>query len=124
MPLIQFIGAAVGVGTIAVLASIIWPRISADPRPAPLNTVHEAVIQTEQGKELENTLGVSDEQVMHPVDLGTLISNGAQGVVNQISNSAQHAVTVKLLETVSGQFEQLSDEDKETFRAQVCNPTP
>lgn len=122
MPVLQFIGAAVGAGAVVIAASLLWPRLSPDPRPDALTKVHDVVLETKAGQDLANTLGVSDESTIQPVSVSSLASSAVQNVVTTVSSQAQSAVTTHVLEVVVKQVEQLSPQEQEKFRQLICAP--
>lgn len=122
MPLFQFIGAAIGGSVVIAFASLIWPRVSSDPRPPALTRVREMVIETPVGANLAQVLGVTDESAAEPISIGSLVTSGANAVVDTVAKSAQRAVTNRVLETLATQFNGLPEEDKAAFRAQICAP--
>lgn len=122
MQVLQFIGAAVGAGAVIIVTSLLWPRVTADPRPEPLTKVHDAVLETKAGQDLANTLGVSDETSIQPVSVSSLASSAVQNVVTSVSTQAQSAVTTHVLEVVVKQVEQLSPDEQEKFRQLICAP--
>lgn len=124
MPLFQFIGAAIGGSVVIAFASLIWPRISSDPRPTALTKVRDMVIETPAGVNLANVLGVADESAAEPINISDLVTTGTNAVINTVATTAQRTVTNRMLETLAGQFNGLPEEDKASFRAQICDPAP
>lgn len=124
MPLFQFIGAAIGGSIVIAVASLIWPRISSDPRPPALTRVREMVIETPAGASLANVLGVADESATERINIHDMVSTGTTAVINTVATTAQRAVTNRVLETLASQFNSLPEEDKASFRAQICEPAP
>lgn len=124
MPLFQFIGAAIGASVAISVTSLVWPRVTREPRPEALSRVREVVMQTQVGQGVAQVLGVADEAVVQPLDVNSAVTSGATYVINSVTRSAQHAVTARLIESVAKQFNELSEEDKASFRAQICVPPP
>ena len=122
MPLFQFIGAALGAGVMLSLTSLIWPRVTIDPRPPVLTKVHDVVLQTEVGKNAAMVLGVSDESQVHPVSLPLLVQEGATAALDGVVTTVQHNATSKLMESLAKQFEKLPADEKAAFRAEICQP--
>ena len=122
MPTLQFIGAAVGAGMVVIVSSLLWPRLTADPRPEALTKVHDVVLETKAGQDLANTLGVSDEGSIQPVSVSSLASSAVQNVVTAVSTQAQSAVTTHVIEAVVKQVEQLPPQEQEKFRQLICAP--
>ena len=122
MQLFQFAGAALGASVVISLASLLWPKVSAEPRPPVLSKVREMVVSTDIGKNAAQVLGVTDEANTVPVQIGSFVAGTANAAIDSVTRSAQHAVTARLLETLAGQFNGLPDEDKKAFRARICTP--
>ncbi len=122
MPLFQFIGATIGASVVVTLASLLWPKVTREPRPEALSRVRDVVIQTQVGQQLAQVLGVTDETNAEPVNLGEVVTSGTNAALNTVAKSAQHAVTSRLLESLGKQFNDLPQVEKEAFRAQVCEP--
>ncbi len=124
MPLIQFIGALVGAGVMVSFASLIWPKVTSDPRPPALTRVRETVIHTQLGWNAAQVLGVADEAGVEPVSVGELVAQGANAAVTSVVETTKQTVTSQLLRQLAGQFGRLSEEEKEAFRAEICQPQP
>ncbi len=124
MPLFQFIGAAIGASVAISVTSLVWPRVTREPRPEALSRVREVVMQTQVGQGVAQVLGVADEAVVQPLDVNSAVTSGATYIIDSVTKSAQHAVTARLIESVAKQFNELSEEDKASFRAQICVPPP
>lgn len=122
MPLFQFIGAAIGASVVISVTSLIWPRVTREPRPEALSRVREVVMQTQMGQGVAQVLGVADETVAMPIDVNSAVSHTATYVIDSVTKSAQRAVTSRLIESIAKQFNELSEEDKASFRAQICVP--
>jgi hypothetical protein len=122
MPLFQFIGAAVGASAMVTFASLLWPKVTNQPRPEALTRVRDVVINTQIGQGIAQVLGVTDETNVTPVNLNDVITTGTNTAINTITKSAQRAVSSQLLQSLAKQFNELPEEEKATFRAQVCEP--
>lgn len=122
MPLFQFIGAAIGATVFVSLTSLLWPKVTSEPRPEALTRVRDVVMQTQVGQGIAQTLGVTDEVGVEPVNVADLVTTGTNAALDTVTKTAQHAVASRLLESVAKQFNELSEEEKATFRAQICQP--
>ncbi len=123
MPLFQFIGAAVGAGAVVVFASLVWPKITSQPRPESLDKVRDVVMETEVGKNIANTLGVTNDTTVTPVSISSLAASAAQTVVTNIVKETQNTVTTKVLESAVKQFDQLPQAEQSKFRQLICTPS-
>ena len=122
MPLIQFVGAAIGSAVIISIASLAWPRITTKPRPPALSKVRDIVIETKVGKEVADVLGVADETNVAPVNVGTLVASEGSTIVSNLGTAAQNAVTSKLIEQLTSQFDKLPEQQKAEFQKRICQP--
>jgi len=122
MQLFQFIGAAIGGSVFVVFASLIWPRVTNQPRPEALTKVREIAIQTSAGHNLAQVLGVTEESSIQSTSIHDVVTTGTNAAIDAVTKSAQHAVTTKILESLGNQFNNLPEEEKQTFRAQICLP--
>lgn len=121
MQTVRIIGAVIGGACIVAVLSVVWPIFSEDPRPEALTRVYGAVIETPLGQNLESVLGVASGE---PLSVSSVVTTGTSAVVDAVTKSAQRAVTSKILESLAGQFEHLTQEEKEEFRALICEPIP
>ncbi|MEK7533263.1 MAG: hypothetical protein AAB542_02405 [Patescibacteria group bacterium] len=122
MPLFQFIGATIGASVVISLASLVWPKVTSEPRPEALNRVRDVVMRTQVGQGVAQVLGVTDETGAAPIDVRSAAVTGTNMVIDSVTKSAQHAVTTRLMESLAKQFNGLPEEDKASFRAQICEP--
>lgn len=122
MPLFQFIGAAIGGSIVIVFASLIWPKVTSDPRPEALTKVRDMAIQTSAGQNLAQVLGVTEESGITPTSVGDIVTVGTNAAIDAVTKSAQHAVTTRILESLAKQFNDLPEDEKAAFRAEICQP--
>ncbi len=122
MPLFQFIGAVIGGSVVVVFASLLWPRVTSEPRPEALTKVREITIETPVGYNLATVLGVTDETGIAPTSVNEVVTTGTNAAIDAVAKSAQHAVTVRIMESLANQFNDLPEDEKATFRAQICAP--
>lgn len=122
MALVQYIGVALGASVFVSFASLVWPKLTSQPRPQPLTQVREVVIQTPLGAQVANVLGVTDEVNVTPVHVGTFVAEQANAAVVTVQKSAQRAVTSRVLHQLAGQFDQLPEDQKVEFQKLVCDP--
>ncbi len=114
----QFILVALSSAAVVVTASLGWPRITASPRPEPLTKVHDFVVETPVGRKLANTLGVTDEANIEPVN----ISSVAGSVSFEIQKRAQSAVLSTVVQQLLKQYGQLSQEQQQDIQTLICQP--
>ena len=104
MPLFQFIGATIGASVVISLASLVWPKVTSEPRPEALNRVRDVVMRTQVGQGVAQVLGVTDETGAAPIDVRSAAVTGTNMVIDSVTKSAQHAVTTRLMESLAKQF--------------------
>lgn len=125
MPLIQYVAAALGSAVVISIASLVWPKVTAQPRPKQLTQVREMVMQTQVGQNMAQVLGVTDEDSVKPMSVGEFVQEQATAVVSNVADSAQHAVTSQVLVQLAKKFNELPKEEQDQFRALICSqPTP
>ena len=125
MPIIQYIAAAVGSAVVISVASLVWPKVTAQPRPKQLTQVREIVMQTQVGQNMAQVLGVTDEAAVKPTSVGEFVQEQATAVVSNVADSAQRAVTSQVLIQLSKKFTELPKDEQEQFRSLICvQPTP
>lgn len=106
---IQFIGASIIAGTVMTLVSFLWPKVTTQPRPEVLTKIHDVVVQTPIGNRIEAVLG---EQT---INISSAVSSVANSVVTKATTSAKQSVILKM-------FDSLPDDEKDSFRAEICLP--
>ena len=122
MPLIQYVAAALGSAVVISIASLVWPKVTTQPRPKQLTQVREMVMQTQAGKNMAQVLGVTDEATVKPMSVGEFVQEQTAAVVSSVADSAQHAVTSQLLIQLSKKFSELPKAEQEQFRSLICTP--
>lgn len=122
MRFIQYIATAFGSAFVVSFVSLIWPRVTTQPRPQPLTQVREMVLQTEQGKRLAEVFGVSDESKVRTQSLGEFVSQQTNTVITNVADSSQRAVINQMLTQLADKFNQLPDDQKKQFQSLVCQP--
>ncbi len=122
MPFIQYIAAALGSAVVISVASLVWPKVTAQPRPKQLTQVREIVMQTQVGQNIAQVLGVTDEAAVKPMSVGEFVQEQTTAVVSSAANSAQHAVTSQVLSQLAKKFTELPKDEQEQFKALICEP--
>ena len=122
MPLIQYVAAALGSAVVISIASLVWPKVTTQPRPKQLTQVREMVMQTQAGKNMAQVLGVTDEATVKPMSVGEFVQEQTAAVVSSVADSAQHAVTSQVLIQLSKKFSELPKAEQEQFRSLICTP--
>ena len=122
MPLIQYAAAAIGSAIVISIASLVWPKVTAQPRPKQLTQVREIVMKTQVGQNAAQVLGVTDEASVKPMSVGQFVQEQANVVVTNVADSAQHAVTSQVLLQLAKKFNELPKNEQEQFKSLICVP--
>lgn len=112
--------------SVAVVAlgsgSLMWPRLSDQPRPQLLQNVHDLVLKTTVGQNAANVLGVSDEANVQKLDFGQMASSAVNGAKNAVQNRVRTVVVTNAVNQLNQQFDGLSDDQKIYVRQAICEP--
>ena len=122
MWLLQFVAALVITGGSVSVVSLIWPRISGEPRPAPLQNVHDYVLTTPLGNQAAQILGVTDEGNLEPVDVGSVASSVAGSIVSSVEEKAQEFVAKKAAEQPLQRIQTLPADRQQEVLELLCKP--
>jgi hypothetical protein len=122
MPIIQYVFAFFGSVVALSIVSLAWPLVTTNPRPEPLTKVREIVIQTPLGAQAAQVLGVTDESGVSPVNMNEFVTTQTSMVIQNVSKSAQNAVTTGVLTQLASKFNELPEEQKLQFQSMVCQP--
>ncbi len=102
--------------------SLIWPRLTKQPRPAPLQQVRDVVVKTPVGQQAANVLGVSDDKNVQPIDVAKAIS-GAIGAGEQaVAQRIQYVIVQKAVNQLESQIDKLPKDQRSQIRQQLCTP--
>ncbi len=115
---------AVGLLLLATIGivSLAWPRFTTQPRPAPLEKVHEIVLGTEMGQEAAQTLGVASPSGIAPINPGQIVQSVVQSVVTTVERRTQEVVVQNATKQLTSQFDQLPPEQKQQIQSIICKP--
>jgi hypothetical protein len=122
MWLFQFVAALVITGGSVGLVSLAWPRISNEPRPAPLEYVRDYVVTTPLGNQAAQILGVNDDKSAGPIDLGSVASSVAGSVVSSVEEKAQEFVARKAAEQLMERIHALPPDQQQQVLELLCTP--
>lgn len=118
----QFLLVALSSAAVVVTASLGWPRITTSPRPEPLTKVHDMVVETPFGRELANTLGVSDQARIEQINISSVAAGVAGSVGAEIQKKTQSAVLSTVVQQLLKQYGQLSSEQQQDIQTLICKP--
>jgi hypothetical protein len=102
--------------------SLLWPRLSDEPRPKALQTVHDLVLKTTVGQNAANVLGVSDEANVQKIDFGVMASSAIGSAKSAVQQRVRTVVVTNAVNQLDRQFDNLSDEQKTYVRRAICEP--
>ncbi len=120
--MIKFILVAAVSGVMVGLVSLLWPRFTAKSRPAPLEKVHDVVLGTQIGQQAAETLGVSSPSAVTPINPQQIVQSVVQSVVTTIERRTQEVVITNAVKQLSGQFDQLPQDQKQQIQQIICKP--
>lgn len=93
---------------VAVVLSLLWPRISPYPRPEPLTRLHNILVATPVGGQAAQVLGVSDDATVVPLTPQGIL----QGVVDSVKVRVTDVVITHAVREIISRFSQLSPEEQ------------
>lgn len=119
MFLIRFIGAAVISSLTLVGGSIIWPKLTSQPRPELVEKVYDSVKETTLGVQVEALLGDTDQASLSG-SVASVAGTVANQVAQDVQKKSQEFITEKVVEEVLKRFETLPEKQQEQVRQSVC----
>lgn len=118
---IKYALAGVVGAAIVALTSLLWPKITTEPEPAPLEQVRDTVLGTEVGQTAANLLGVADKNVQ-PVNMTDTISSVAGVVTSSVEQKVQQIVSDQVATQVIKQYQQLPATQQDRVEEMICKP--
>ncbi len=103
--------------------SLLWPRLTDQPRPKFLQDVHDLVLRTSVGQNAADVLGVSDETNVQKINMGQMIMGAVGNAKIAIQNRVRTIVVTNAVNQLNRQFDNLSDEQQTYVQQAVCEPT-
>lgn len=119
----KFVSALLVAGVTLVAVSLLWPRFTNLPRPEVLTRVREFVVQTPQGYEAANVLGVSDERNVEPFNVRIAAETMAYNVVNVLKKRATDVVVTQAVRQLQKKYEELPPEQQMQLQQIICVPS-
>lgn len=120
--MIKFISALLIAAVSVVGVSLLWPRFTSEPRPVILTQVKDFVIQTPQGYEAANVLGVSDERNVEPFDIRVTAENIAFNIMNTLKKRATDVVVTQAVRQLQKKYEELPPDQQQQLQQIICVP--
>lgn len=121
MPIIgKFIITLVTSAFVVSGTSLFWPRLTSAPMPEALQKVREFVLTTATGKQAAQTLGVSDDTVVEPINIQSVASEAVSTVVSSASEKVQKEATKEVIIQVVKKIETLNPDQQEEIKDAIC----
>jgi hypothetical protein len=121
MPLIlKFITALASAFVVVTGASLVWPKLTMQPRPEPLTQIRTMVVGTDIGNKIAETLGVADETAVIPINVGAVAGAAISSAAAEVQQKAADAVTREIIIQVINKIETLAPNQQEAIKEQIC----
>lgn len=122
--MLQYIVVTILAGAAIALASIAWPKFTTQPRPQPLQQVHDVVIKTQAGQEAENVLGVTENTTEGglPVSLNDIAASVGATIVKGITDKTTEIISNQAALVIYNQYKQLPTPAQEELEKAICKP--
>ena len=120
MSTLQFVFAAFGAAIAISVASLLWPKLSANPEPPLLTTVRSVVQQTPLGAQAADVLGVSDAASAEPINLSDWAVSQGNAILAHIEESATKTVVSSVAKQLIGQIDALPEDQQSELRSILC----
>ncbi len=121
--MIKFVSALLIAGAFVVGVSLMWPRLTSQPRPEVLTQVRDFIVQTPQGYEAANVLGVSDERNVEPFDIRVTAQTIAYNIMNSLRERATDVVVTHAVRQLQKKYEELPPDQQAQLQQIICVPT-
>lgn len=102
--------------------SLVWPRVTSQPRPQLLQEVHDAVIKTSTGEQAAQVLGVSTDQNVQPVNLGQIAGTIGNAIKSAAQKRAQTIITAQIVGQLSNGYDKLPKDQQTALQQIICKP--
>lgn len=101
--------------------SIAWPRLTNQPRPAPLEQVNSIVKNTSLGKSFANILGVSSQSAQ-PLNVASEASKLTANIVKTAQERAAKIIVTQAVRQLLAQIANLPPEEQAQIHEALCTP--
>jgi len=119
---IQLVLAVAVFGVTLSGGSLVWPRLTNNPRPQLLTQVHDAVVKTPVGSKAAQVLGVSDEATVQPINLGQIAGAIGNSIKTAAQNRAQTIIMAQVMGQITSKYESLPQDQKKQLQRIICSP--
>ena len=109
---LQFIFVVIGTSVVVSIASLLWPKFTSQPRPAPLEQVSTIVTRT--------PFDAKAAAFIDPIN----VSSVAGSLAHEVQQKTQQAVVSTVVTQLAKEYGQLPQDQKKQFEEIVCKPTP
>ncbi len=118
----KFLIVGVFAGVVVGLVSLLWPKLTSQVRPVPLQQIHDTILGFQVGQQAAQTLGVTNDSAVAPVNPGQVVRSVVESVVTTVEHRTQQIVVENAVKQLSGQFSSLPQEKKQQIQAIICKP--
>ena len=101
--------------------SIIWPKFSNQPRPEPLEQIHNVVKDTSLGKSFATILGVSSQSA-EPINIASEASKISENIMKAAQERAAKIVVTQAVRQLVAQIGSLPPEEQAQIQELLCKP--
>ena len=118
--MIKFIIMSLISAGVVALASLIWPKLTASPRPQVLQDIHDAVVKTQAGNRAEDILGEThDSEGGTPVNLPALVASAGANLISGIGQKTSDIISTQAAAVVLNQYRQLPSTAQEVLQQAI-----
>ncbi len=103
-------------------ASLAWPRLTSQPRPAVLQQLHDFLLKTSAGQNTAMVLGVTQEASVKPINFQSEAASVSAAIVAGITQKTQDIITHQVTLQLINQFHGLPQNAQTEIRDAVCKP--
>lgn len=106
--MVKFLSVLGSVLVVLSFATLMWPRFSPNPRPEPLQKLHDMLLTTTLGKNAANVLGVADDHTVIPLTPQSI----SQQVITSIRTRVSDVVITHAVREITKRFRDLPIQDQ------------
>jgi len=117
---IQLVLAVAVFGVTLSGGSLLWPKMTSQPRPQLLQQVHDSVVQTPVGAQAAAVLGVSDEASVQQINLGQVAGTIGNSIKTAAQNRAQTIIMAQVRQQLTSQYNKLPKKEQKEFQELIC----
>lgn len=103
-------------------ASIVWPKLTNQPRPESLSKIHQIVMGTPVGQPFANILGVSSDMKIEPLNVASAATDIASGLMGTVRERIAQLVVTQAVRQLVAQVDNLPPQQKVQVVELLCKP--